>query len=264
MTNQWSVTRLQSALGAVVAGVDLSQSLSADAQIHLRALLDEHLVLVFPEQQLLPGRHVEIGEVFGEPYVHPFLESIAEHDAILRVAKEPEDETVFGGEFWHADITFRNPPSSVSLLYAIDVPAGPCGDTLFANQFAAFDRLSSGMQSMLEGLEAVHVYPDMAECEATAAVHPVVRTHPRSGRKALFVNAAFVDRFVGWTVEESRPLLAQLEAHQTRPEFQGRVAWSNNQLTVWDNRAVLHYAMNDYPGQRRVLQRVTVMERTAT
>ncbi len=153
---------MQSALGAVVEGVDLSQSLTAAAQSHLRRLLDEHLVLVFPEQQLSSARHVEIGEVFGEPYVHPFLESVAEHEAILRVAKEPEDETVFGGEFWHADITFRNPPSSVSLLYAMDVPAEPCGDTLFANQFFAFDRLSAGMQTMLEGLDAVHVYPDMA------------------------------------------------------------------------------------------------------
>lgn len=245
----------------MVVGVDLSEPLTREAKDFLVALLHEHLVLVFPDQQLSPARHVEIGQLFGEPYVHPFLDSIPEHAAILQVAKEPDDDEVFGGEHWHADITFRNPPSSVSLLYAIDIPEGPCGDTLFANQFSAYEQLSAGMASMLESLEAVHVYPELDESGETTAVHPVVRTHPGSGKKGLFVNAAFVDRFVGWTTDESRPLLDQLHAHQTRAEFQGRVRWDDNQLTVWDNRAVLHYAMNDYPGKRRVLQRVTVMER---
>lgn len=261
MNASWTVSPLSSALGAVVGGLDLSQPVHVDDEVRLRELLDEHLVLVLPDQRLTPSRHVEIGELFGEPFVHPFLEPIPEHDAILRVAKEPEDDEVFGGEHWHADITFRDPPSAVSLLYSIDVPREPCGDTLFANQFLAYERLSAGMQSMLDGLQSVHVYPDMEESPETIAVHPVVRTHPTSGRKALFTNAAFVDRFVGWSRAESRPLLEQLEAHQTRPEFQGRVRWSNDQLTIWDNRAVLHYAMNDYPGKRRVLQRVTVMER---
>jgi len=260
-TRDWSVSRLSSALGARVDGLDLAEPLTSQAESALVELLDEHLVLVFPNQRLTPERHVEVGQLFGEPYVHPFLEPIPEHEAILRVAKEPEDEEVFGGEYWHADITFRNPPSSVSLLYSIDVPDEACGDTLFANQFLAYEHLSAGMQSTLEDLEAVHVYPDLDEGPDTSAVHPVVRIHPGSGRKSLFVNAAFVDRFVGWTAAESRPLLAQIEAHQTRPEFQGRVSWDNDQLTVWDNRAVLHYAMNDYPGKRRVLQRVTVMER---
>ncbi len=258
---RWVVSRLSNALGAMVIGLDLSEPLTREAEERLVELLHEHLVLVFPDQHLTPTRHVEVGQLFGDPYVHPFLHSIPEHEAILQVAKEPHDDEVFGGEYWHADITFRNPPSSVSLLYAIDIPDGPCGDTLFANQFFAYETLSPAMQVTLESLEAVHVYPDVDESEETAAVHPVVRTHPGSGKKALFVNAAFVDRFAGWTAAESRPLLEQLHAHQTRPEFQGRVRWDDHQLTVWDNRAVLHYAMNDYPGKRRILQRVTVMER---
>jgi len=257
---EWKVSPISSALGARIEGLDLAEPLTNDDDRRLVGLLDEHLVLVIPGQRLDPARHVEVGRIFGDPYVHPFLEPIPEHEAILRVAKEPDDEEVFGGEYWHADITFRNPPSSVSLLYSIDVPNEACGDTLFANQFLAYARLSEGMRSMLDALEAVHAYPGMEEAPETSAVHPVVRTHPGSGRKSLFVNAAFVDRFVGWTAAESRPLLAQLEAHQTRPEFQGRVTWENDQLTIWDNRAVLHYAMNDYPGKRRVLQRVTVME----
>ena len=259
----WKVTCLSMALGASVEGIDLSEQLTDAAEAALIDLLAEHLVLVFPGQVLTPERHVAFGTVFGDPLIHPFLESTPDHPAILKVAKEPEDTEVFGGEYWHADITFIDPPSSVSLLYAIDIPDDPCGDTLFANQFMAYDHLSVGMQHMLDGLEAVHVYPDKAETAATRAVHPVVRTHPVSGRKGLFVNPAFVDRFVDMTAEESRPLLTQLEAHQTRPEFQGRVTWQPDQLTIWDNRAVMHYAINDYPGRRRVLQRVTVMERAS-
>lgn len=257
----WKVTRLSSALGARVEGVDLNTATSAAEKATLTDLLAEHLVLVFPQQELDAADHVEIGTIFGDPYVHPFLEPIPEHEAILKVAKEPDDEAVFGGEHWHADITYENPPSSVSLLYSIDVPAEPCGDTIFANQFAAYEQLSVGLGQTLETLTAIHIYPEMEETEATSARHEVIRTHPISGRKAIFVNAAFVDRFEGWTREESLPLLRQLEAHQTRPEFQCRVTWKNDQLTIWDNRAVLHYAMNDYEGKRRVLQRVTVMER---
>ncbi|MGI9605717.1 MAG: TauD/TfdA dioxygenase family protein [Acidimicrobiales bacterium] len=257
----WSVEPLAPALGATVRGVDLAAPLDPLAEAALVELLAEHLVLRFPDQNLDPDRQVEVGTIFGEPFVHPFLEAIPDHPAILKVAKEPDDDLTFGGEFWHADITFMDPPSSASLLYSEIVPPVG-GDTLFANQFTAFETLSAGMQSMLEGLNAVHLYPDMNEGEPnTTAVHPVVRIHPVSRRKALFVNAAFTERFEGMTAAESRPFLHFLYDHQTRPEFTTRLSWTVDQLTIWDNRAVLHYAMNDHQGHRRHLRRVTVMER---
>lgn len=257
---QVEVTRLSAALGAEVTGVDL-RFLDAATEATLIELLAEHLVLTFPGQTLTPDEHVALGAVFGEPFVHPFLDAVEGHPEILEVVHLPEDTKTFGGEHWHADITFMNPPSSVSLLHSHVIP--PIGgDTMFANQFMAFEHLSAGLQATLESLQAVHVYPGLVEGDPnTTAVHPVVRLHPVSGRRALFVNGAFVDRFDGFTNAESADLLQFLYAHQTRPEFVGRVSWTPGQLTMWDNRAVLHYAMNDYPGQHRHLQRVTVMER---
>lgn len=256
----WAVTPLGPALGARIEGPDLTTPIQAEEGDALEALLLEYLVLSLPGQYVGPDRQVALGRRFGEPLIHPYLEPIDGHPEILRVVKEADERATFGGEFWHADITFMNPPSSVSLLQALELP--PLGgDTLFANQFTAFETLSAGMQEMLAPLEAIHLYPGKEETDpAAVAVHPVVRTHAGSGRRALFVNAAFTTRFVGMTESESRPLLEFLFAHQTRNEFVTRVGWEPGQLTLWDNRAVLHYAMNDYDGHRRALQRVTTME----
>ncbi len=254
------LTRLSPAGGVIVHGLDLGADRSTAALDVVHDLLVEHHVVVLRGQTLDATAHVEVGRRFGEPYIHPFLEAVPEHPAILQVLKTEDDVATFGGEYWHADITFEQPPSSVSLLHSFEIPELG-GDTLFANQFLAFETLSTGMQALLDGLEAVHAYPDMdVELGRTAAVHPVVRTHPVSGRRGLFVNPAFVSRFVDMTEAESVSLLSFLFEHQTRPEFRFRVSWEPRQLTIWDNRAVQHYAMNDYAGQRRRLQRVTVME----
>ncbi len=144
----WEVHRVAPALGAHVAGVDLTRPVSSTEARGLVELLSEHLVLTFHDQSLDPARQVELGRIFGDPYVHPFLEAVPEHPSVLLVAKEPDEAETFGGEHWHADITFVDPPSSVSLLHAHELP--PLGgDTLFANQFLAFDQLSDGMQRML-------------------------------------------------------------------------------------------------------------------
>ncbi len=260
MSDSWKVTPVSAALGAVVEGLSLSASLAGAEVERLRDLLAQHHVLVLPDQELNEDTHVELGSLFGTPYLHPFLTAHPDQPAVLEVLKNETDEATFGGEYWHADITFTSPPAAVSLLHGLEIP--PLGgDTLFANQFLAFERLSPRLQELLETLDAHHTYPGMTEEDPRAhALHPVVRRHPRSGRRALFVNPAFVSRFDGMTAEESRPLLEFLFEHQVRPEFQGRVSWRPNQLTIWDNRAVQHYAMNDYPGQRRRLQRVTVLE----
>ena len=257
----WTVEPLYPSLGARVVGPDLAADLTKAVADGLRELLYEHLVLALPGQRLSRERHVEVGTIFGDPYLHPFLEAVEGHPAILQVIKEADETHTFGGEFWHADITFSDPPAAVSLLYAHEVPPTG-GDTLFANQFMAFSHLSPGYQELLEQLTAVHLYPDMDEdTPGTTARHRVVRTHPASGHKAIYVNSAFVSRFDGMTEAESAPILDYLFAHQVRPEFCARVPWTDNQLTLWDNRAVLHYAMNDYHGRRRHLERVTVLER---
>lgn len=255
----WTVTRLAGALGARVDGVRLSR-LDAAGYARLDELLAEHLVLALPDQELAPAEHVAVGAHFGEPYLHPFLEPIADHPAILQVLKEATDAETFGGEFWHCDISFRDPPAAVSVLYAHEVPPFG-GDTLFANTALAYERLSRPMRTLVDGLHAVHQYPDLAVTAETSATHPIVRIHPLTGRKALFVNAAFVHRIVELEAMESRALLNFLFEHQAQPDLTCRLGWSPGQVAIWDNRATLHYAMNDYSGHRRRLQRVTAMER---
>ena len=259
---QVTITRISSALGAEVAGVELAGCDETTAEL-IRELLAEHLVLVFPNQPLSSGDHVEFASHFGEPYVHPFLDAVPENPAILQVLKEPHDDATFGGEYWHCDISFESPPAAVSLLHAKEIP--PIGgDTLFANQELAFSHLSSGFKEMLRGLSAHHTYPDMTEDdERASALHPVVRVHPQTGRESLFVNAAFVSRFDGMTAAESEPILNFIFRHQVQPEFQARVSWRNDALVMWDNRTTLHYAMNDHSGVRRRLERVTAMEQSA-
>jgi taurine dioxygenase len=258
--HDWAITRLAPTLGARVEGLDLETATATELDV-LAELLYEHLVLALPDQHLTVDRHVELGERFGEPLIHPFLDAVPEHPAILQVLKEPQDRETFGGEFWHADITFIDPPSSVSILHGIEIPVLG-GDTLFASQFAAYDALSPRMKLMLDGLTATHSYPDMPESPYTTAIHPVIRAHPVSGRKAIFVNQAFTARIEELSAGEGRAMLDFLFAHSCRPEFQVRVGWSPGHVLLWDNRAVQHYALNDYQGVRRRLRRVTTMERS--
>ena len=258
--SDWAVTRLAPALGAQVDGVDLAAA-SNDELAALHDLLDDHQVLVLPGQaDLSAADHVRVAETFGDPYLHPFLDAVPDHPAILQVLKEPTDTETFGGEFWHCDISFTDPPAAASILHGIEIP--PLGgDTLFADTVGAFARLSAPLRAFLEGLTATHVYPDQPEGPTTSAVHPVVRVHPRTGHSSLYVNAAFVDRINELERGESDALLAFLYRHQTRPEFQVRIGWEPDQVLIWDNRTTIHYAMNDYPGERRRLQRVTSIER---
>ena len=258
--SQLTTTRLSSALGATITGIELADCSDDTAEL-IRELLSEHLVLVFRDQPMNAAQHVAFASHFGEPYVHPFLQAVPESPAILQVLKEPEDAATFGGEYWHCDISFEDPPAAVSVLHAKEIPKIG-GDTLFANQQLAFSQLSPGLQEMMRHLSAHHTYPDMAETDDRAsALHPVVHVHQQSGRESLFINGAFVSRFEAMTVAESAPLLNYLFDHQVRPEFQARVTWDADSLVMWDNRATLHYAMNDYSGHRRRLERVTAMER---
>jgi taurine dioxygenase len=271
------VTPLAGALGAEVRGVDLGRGLDGGTwdEVH-RAFLD-HQVLVFREQALTPEQQVAFAARFGPPVIDPFVKGPEDRPEMMVLVKDTHEKHAFGN-VWHSDSTFLERPPMASFLYSREVPPWG-GDTLFASQYLAYETLSPGLRAVLDGLRAVHgarsynqsiatgrFGPDrsiklrddevMRAAMAAEVEHPVVRTHPGTGRRALFVNVAYTLRFRGMTEEESRPLLDFLYAHAVRPEFTCRVRWTANALTCWDNRCVQHYAINDYAGQRRVMQRV--------
>jgi taurine dioxygenase len=196
------------------------------------------------------------------------------HPEVMEIVREPDDPKVFA-EGWHADVTYQERPVLGSMLYAREVPAWG-GDTLFANQYLAYETLSDGLRTTLEGLHAVHgtekIYGaasnqyfrdgtlkvEKSEAAKTVTEHPVVRTHPETGRKSLFVNDHYTLRFAGWSDAESRPLLEHLLNHAIRPEFICRFRWTPNALAFWDNRCTLHSPLDDYFGKRRAMWRITV------
>ena len=278
MGSTLTVNRIAGALGAEIHGVDLSQKLSDDTIGEIRQALHDNLVIFFRDQDLSPGQHLDFARRFGELQVHDFVEAMPGHPEIIVVAKNEADKGNFGGG-WHSDVSYLEEPALGSILYAKEVPSVG-GDTLFANQYLAYDALSDGMKRLLEPLKAVHSAGHVYGSERSRAsvrfdelkamtmrfspeaeretVHPVVRTHPETGRKCLYVNRGFTVRFADMTVEESRPLLDWLFAHSVRPEFTCRWRWEPNAIAFWDNRCVQHYALNDYHGHRRVMHRVTV------
>ena len=270
------VVPLTGAMGAEVRGVDLSEALSNQVKSEIHQAFLEHLVLFFPGQALDAKRMVTVSTHFGEPTFYPFIEGVPEEPRVIPLIKEAHERKNFG-EGWHSDTTYTPRPPKATVLYSVDVP-DVGGDTLFANMYLAYETLSPGMQRLLDDLSAVHAAdvsydrarmdacnarPDgmkftRQEPAALAAVHPVVRTHPESGRRALYVNCAFTRCFDGMSEAESRPLLDYLYRHLARPEFSCRFRWRPGSLAIWDNRCTLHLAINDYDGQRRLLHRTTV------
>ncbi|MCG8562858.1 MAG: TauD/TfdA family dioxygenase [Hyphomicrobiales bacterium] len=270
------VVPLTGALGAEVRGVDLSQSLSnrVKSQIH-QAFLD-HLMIFFRDQTLEPERHVEIARQFGKPAIYPFLKGLDSAPEINVLLKTEADTVNFGG-VWHSDTAYKDCPDMGTLLYAHEVPLAG-GDTLFANMYMAYEALSDGMKAMIDGLVAANnsdksyiggraaglrklegMKGDMKDrIDTLEAEHPVVRTHPETGRRSLYVNAAHTLRFKDMTQEESKPLIDYLCAHAVQPEFTCRLRWQPGTLAVWDNRCTQHFAVNDYSGHRRLMHRVTI------
>jgi taurine dioxygenase len=273
MAAKLEIRRLAGALGAEI-GVDLAQDLAAETVAEIRRALIDHQVIFFRDQDLTPAEQVRLGRRFGPLNIHPYVSGMAEHPEVMEIIKEPEDRVNFGGG-WHSDMSFLPVPSIGSILYAVEVPSFG-GDTLFSSQVAAYDALSDGLKRTLETLSAVHSAAreysaeghsaqrrksmSVAEAEGGVGecVHPVVLTHPESGRKALYVNPAFTVRFEGWSARESRPLLDFLFQHCRYEAFTCRFSWRAGSIAFWDNRSVWHFALNDYPGQRRHMRRVTV------
>jgi alpha-ketoglutarate-dependent taurine dioxygenase len=273
-TASLAVRPLSSAVGAEILGLDLADSLPAATIEAIRHALFEHGVVFLRDQKLTPEQQVAFARRFGEINVNRFFKAVDGYPMIAEVSKEPEQTGNIGGG-WHTDHSYDQAPAMGSILYAREVPETG-GDTLFASMYAAYEALSDGLKQTLEGLRALHSSRHIFGVEAYAgrgdlkgryvnpeaatqdAVHPVVVRHPGTGRKALYVNAAFTVRIEGWTEEESRPLLQYLYQHAARPEFSYRFQWREGSLAFWDNRCTWHYALNDYHGHRRLMHRITV------
>ena len=264
------VRPIAGALGAEIDGVDLSQPLAAPVAAALRAALLQHLVIFFRGQKLAPAQQLAFARAFGEPMEYPQLKGLPECPMITPVVKLEHERLNFGG-VWHSDTAYLERPPMGSMLYALEVPPQG-GDTLFANQYLAYETLSAGLQQTLAGLVGVNTSTKAAasktredrmraageELKILSGEHPAVRTHPETGRKALYVNAGHTAAFRGWSEEESRPLLDYLFAHQVQPEFTCRFRWQPGSLAFWDNRCTQHNPVNDYHGYRRVMHRVTL------
>lgn len=260
-------------LGAEISGVDLSKPVPSDTLAEIRKALNEYLVIFFRDQDITPEQQKEFGRLFGTLNIHPVYEPLAGHPEILQVVKEADAMNNIG-DTWHSDATFLEEPPMGSILYAKEIPPFG-GDTLFANLQLAYEMLSEGMKRMLDGMQAVHSDAFLTQVnaernatrstklkagamEARETLHPVVRTHPETGRKSLFINEPFTARFDGMTEKESRPLLDYLLNHIKSPEFTCRFRWQVGSIAFWDNRCTHHYALNDYHGHRREMHRVTV------
>jgi taurine dioxygenase len=267
------VTRVARALGAVVSGVDISKDLEQSVIDRLGELLVEHQILFFREQPISPEAQARFAARFGSLHVHPIYPVLPELPEILlldnHAAFLPDNDN------WHTDVTFSETPPLAGILAAKRIPCAG-GDTLWSSNFAAYEALSEPLRRFLDGLTAQHSiaksFPaerwqsdpafkeryERAVAKHPPVRHPVVRTHPVSGRKALFVNEGFTTHIIELSAEESRAVLAFLYAHSARPEFTVRWRWQVDDVAFWDNRVTQHYAIADYLPERRTMHRATV------
>jgi taurine dioxygenase len=270
-TTTLDVQPLTATIGAEVSGIDLRQPLDDATVQALKDALGEHLVLFFRDQDITPAQHLAFAKHFGTISVAPFGPKHPDFPEVTVLDQTtPKGE---GADSWHADNTFMPAPPMGSILRAVHLP-GIGGDTCFASGYAAYEALSPRLQQLLEGMTAVHDISRMlrkaiANGQAVEPFeqmqkmwppysHPVIRTNPENGRKSLFVNGNWTARLEGLTERENDALLPMLIDHVRAPDFQCRFRWQQGSIAFWDNRWVQHYAVPDYNGHRRIMQRVTI------
>lgn len=270
------VKPIATALGAEVSGVDLSNELSAAVIGQIRRALLDHGVIFFRDQTLDVEEHKRLSRRFGEIFIHPNFNTGEGDPEIVRIVRKPGDTHIVGEE-WHTDTTMMAAPPMGALLYAVDVPPVG-GDTLFSSQTLAYDRLSNGMKALIASLRCIHSDREVAgpnspvarakrstqariddDWRETRNVHPVVRTHPETGRKCLFVNHSYSIAFEGMTEQESRPLLDWLMNWGHCPEFTCRFRWEKGSVAFWDNRCVKHLALHDVHDHDRIMRRIQIV-----
>ncbi|MEL0105875.1 MAG: TauD/TfdA family dioxygenase [Rhodospirillaceae bacterium] len=282
--NSIDVKPIAGALGAEIFGADLSKPLNDETfgEIY-RAWLD-HLVIFFRDQEITPAQYIEFANKFGEIHTHPLMKGLDDYPEVLEILKNEDDTYTFGNS-WHTDQIFTDKPAKASMLYAKETPPYG-GDTLFANMYLAYDALSDGMEAMIGGLRALNKgdnykrrkqtgdhrsraeryaaakttmklkeKPD--ENRVTEAVHPVVRTHPETGRKSLYISV-HTETLEGFNEDEADIIIDQLREHAMKPEFVCRFNWRPGSIALWDNRCTQHYAMGDYQGFRRRMHRLMI------
>jgi alpha-ketoglutarate-dependent sulfate ester dioxygenase len=261
------VRQVGATIGAEVSGLDLCRPLDDDEVAELATALCEFKVLFFRDQPLTPDQHVAFARRFGTLEVHPFIPANPEQPELVRFAKEATAGGYENG--WHSDVSWRECPSLGAVLHAVEVPPVG-GDTLFADMGAAYDGLDQGLRDRIDGLTAVHDYSKVfghavraedrtaMRAEYPPVEHPVVRVHPVTGRRMLFVNRFFTDHIVGLPRDESDDLIDRLASTAETVEYQCRFTWSEHAVAFWDNRSTQHYASSDYWPQRRVMERASI------
>ena len=270
---QIEVVPVSGGVGVEVHNVDIKSGIDAGTFDELRAAFVEHGLIFLRDQNITPDEHIAFAERWGEINIDRFFPRLDGYDQIATVTKEPDQTTNIGGG-WHTDHSYDHVPAMGSILIARETP--PVGDdTLFACMYTAYDTLSDGLKQTLEDMKAVHssrhIFGEQSSYRDTMkdrfsnpedatqdAVHPVVISHPESGRKALYVNPGFTLHFDGWTAAESKPLLDYLYAHAVQLEHTTRFQWAPGSIAFWDNRCTWHYALNDYHGARREMHRITL------
>jgi taurine dioxygenase len=242
---------LAGALGAEIRGIDLREPLTDAGRAAIRAALLEHLVIFFPDQQLDPEQHRAFASTWGEMEIHPYLSKV---DGI------PEVIVLEGAvaDMWHTDVTFSDRPPVMSILNMVAAaPVG--GDTMWSNQYAAYEALSAPVRELLDGLTALHTARTYGQPE-NQAEHPAVRVHPETGRRCLYVNGQFTERFPQLSRDESDMLLGFLVRHMAQPKFTVRYRWTTGTVAIWDNRCTQHFVVNDIDDDAtRVINRVTIL-----
>lgn len=267
--------------GATIHGVNFADEISPETVAEIRAVWLDHLVVAFPDQHLSLDRHEEVAQLFGEFGQDPYFKGLSDHPHIAEVKREADETTPLFAEGWHSDWSFLETPPSATMLYGREIPPHG-GDTLYANQIAAYDALDDAMKERIDGLMGVHsarrgyskqgqygekdkgrsmaiIYSDDA---MATQLHPLVQVHLETGRKALFLSPGYTIDIEGMDSAEAQALLMELYAHQAKEEFIYRHSWSTDMLTMWDNRSVIHAATGGYQGHRRLLQRITLTTRS--